>query len=736
MPAFCIPKNKIDKLKIIFRNLGENQLQKLADMSPERRIKLFSKQLDKDEAVLLNQELERSIASEKASALKNFVRNNLDRKYREAKIDRNQLASIKRYIDARKYPVKRRIEITSIKDLLKMSDQKQLGILKRLMSRENAIKTQKEIQKLYSSDIEKSIADKLENFKGLNNFDKFIDKKIDLLAEQKAGIAFTNTESETVFKMAKDIADKKALAKKTGKRLDRTQYGASKVALNKYMENLKNPDKTLKDIFGSYTKELKASWKEDKITTVADVIKKTARTIADNSVEMVASWDNSFLGRQGLHTLETDLARYAQAKKAGIPYKSIWWNMAKKSFVDFARTVGGKNTEDALAADIFSRENYELYKQAKILPKMEEETPSTLLRHAPGVGRLFKASDIAFNGSAIRARTSLFDFYKKLADSQGVITTDKIWLENVGKMINALTARGQWGKRGEPAIVRVFMWAPKMLKGNWDVLTAHTLGTGLKTTFARKQSALNLLSVIGSTAIVLGIAKEMKPDSVTFDTNSSDFGKIKVGKTRIDTTGGAGSLIVLASRMLTGEYTSSKTGIKYQLGSKFGQQSRFDVIMNFLVNKTPPSTRVIADILRGRNYKGEKPTAKGELYEATTPISVQNIISLKDNHSADAVAGVILDALGFNSTTYEPRKTSWCDSTSKEMKRFKDLVGAQQFKEANAKYDRQVNKRIEEIIKSPEFKKKSNEDKRKTITKAKDTIKKTILREYKLKALE
>ena len=87
-------------------------------------------------------------------------------------------------------------------------------------------------------------------------------------------------------------------------------------------------------------------------------------------------------------------------------------------------------------------------------------------------------------------RTGLFDLLNKRAKENGIDVTSKAHLEPLGKMINSLTARGQWGKRGEPAIVRVFLWAPKMIKANLDVLTAHGAGVGLKSKFARKQAAI------------------------------------------------------------------------------------------------------------------------------------------------------------------------------------------------------------------------------------------------------
>jgi hypothetical protein len=84
--TFCIPRVKIGKLKKIIASLSEkNQLDTLAGLSPEKRIKTFEKQLTKEEASLLNKEFEKAVASEKINSLESWVKNNLDEKYRMGK---------------------------------------------------------------------------------------------------------------------------------------------------------------------------------------------------------------------------------------------------------------------------------------------------------------------------------------------------------------------------------------------------------------------------------------------------------------------------------------------------------------------------------------------------------------------------------------------------------------------------------------------------------------------------
>ncbi len=52
-------------------------------------------------------------------------------------------------------------------------------------------------------------------------------------------------------------------------------------------------------------------------------------------------------------------------------HPTAWWPGAKNSFIDFAKTLGGKQTLDAVRADIYSRPNYidGKYQKADIIAK-------------------------------------------------------------------------------------------------------------------------------------------------------------------------------------------------------------------------------------------------------------------------------------------------------------------------------------------------------------------------------
>lgn len=473
-------------------------------------------------------------------------------------------------------------------------------------------------------------------------------------AATEAAGTVTREEAVKIVEYSKVAADAKQnfneVTQEWSTPKDKADYGAARVVYLKYIDSLKNPHLTLMEMIRNRAGEAKVTFKDNRVKAATDLTKDAITAISDMSISFVASIDNSFLGRQGLNTLLT--------------HPTIWASAAKKSFADIYNTMaskhGGELAKDALKADVYSRPNYMngSYDIAKLIPRTEEQFPTSIPERMPlGAGRAFKASENAFVNSAIRMRINTFDLMQDIARKNGVDVTDKIQIQEMGKLINSVTARGDLGRLGEGGLIRLVLWAPKMLKGNWDVLTAHTGGAGLATPFARQQARINLLKIVASTATVAAVANALNPGSVETDPRSSDFLKIRVGNTRYDITGGKGSIISLLARAITFSTKSAETGKVTPLNSgKYGAKTVFDVGIDFLVNKTTPAARTAINVAKGRDFQGQKPTAGNVVYGLTTPISIQNFVKNFYGPDADgsvaAVVGSIVDIVGINANTY------------------------------------------------------------------------------------
>lgn len=496
------------------------------------------------------------------------------------------------------------------------------------------------------------------------------------------------------------------------------EYGATKQIYKKYLDNLKNEDLPIKELLKGYSKDVgQLSGRE----AIKKVLVDSVSTVTKTMINAVASWDNSFMGRQGAITL--------------IKSPKTWFNMAKSSLGDFYAGLKGTSDvrQDALFGTVYSHPDYMngKFDLAKLKFGLEEEVPTKILEKIPVAGRIFKASDVSFIDSAIRARLGLWDIMKQADKAKG-IELDEAGIRDRGKIINSITARGELGRIGTSEPVRLLMWAPRMLKADWDILTGHTLGFGLETKGARVQAAKNLTNIVIVTAAISAMAEAMGAQ-VEKDPRSTDFLKIKIGNTRINTPFARGipQIVTLFSRLATGESKSS-TGLINKLNSgEYGSKTLFDVGIDFLVNKTTPPVSAVISFARGKDFTGKKPTLESTAFNFL-PIAVQNFLGLKDDSSGAAVFGAFSDLFGLGSNTYK-QETDWGQSTGKELLQFKAKVGDTAFKEANDKFNKLYSDWLSTTKQNKDYQGLSEEDKQKVLTKKKADFKERVFKSYHFK---
>ena len=544
------------------------------------------------------------------------------------------------------------------------------------------------------------------------------------LADAKLGTHVTKSEAKQIFDLYKTADNFKknynAETETWSSPKDRLDYGMAQVAANKYVESLKTEELSIGEMAKRRVGEFKEDWKDYPVKAVAKLAKDAIVELDKNSIAIVASIDDSFIGRQGLKTLQT--------------HPSVWAKAAVKSFTDIYKSLkekhGNEKAKDILHADLVSEPNYinGNYQKAGILASFEEQYPTSHPARVPYIGRAFKASEVAFTNSALRMRIKTFDMLLDIAKKNGLETND-VLIKDIGKVVNSATARADIGKGSVTSLV---LWAPRMMMANVNVLTAHGLGTTLKTNFARKQAAVNLMKIVAETGAIAATLNALNPDSVETDPRSSDFLKYRQGDTRIDLTGGSGQYISLLARLMSGQTKNAQTKIIKELTSgKKGDPTRFSVGIDFLINKTTPLVRTGTYLARGRNFEGKKPTALSTATDLTVPIPIRNFYQNfggdYPENDAIAVVGSVLDLIGVNANTYQPRKY-WENSTSKEMQEFKKRVTEEKFNQNNIKFNNEVNKKIEAIVKTQAYQKLSNEEKEKKIRKIKDETKRKYIR--------
>lgn len=584
------------------------------------------------------------------------------------------------------------------------------------MSKEAKEKTLEKIQQTYA-DKKRRLYEPKENEKFLNEITSDVYSK-------KYRIDISMEEAQTITELSAEV-----IANRTKMNADFTwnnikdaqNFGASKVAFDNYVGALKT-EAQKRTLVSPLSQK---GWQ--RLEAVVEDANISLNFIADNSRAIVASVDNSFWGRQGIKVLFTP------------KYSRLWGKNFLKSFSDIYQVlrhggVKGNAIIDGTKAEIYSRKNYlngryELGKKLDVGIK-EEEFPTSLPSKIPAFGRLFKAAEVSYESGAMRLRTDVVDKMYKMAEKTGVDLTQKLETGSINQLVNSMTGRGSLGRVEAIApIVNKAFFSIKFAKSNLDTLFLSYAGKNISS-FAKKEAALNLLQIAAVIGVILGIAKAIDDDSVKFDSRSANFGKIKIGNTRFDVTGGMGAFIILFSRLATQSSKSSVTGKITKLGEGYGTPDGMDVFWNFTENKFSPMFSVFKQIVQQETFEGDKPTVLNQMKNLTVPIIMQEgAEAIQDEKSANLMLVLIADGLGISVGTYSLR-TNWEQSTSKEMIQFKEKVGEKKFEKANEEFNQKVNDWFSEIENSNKYKNLTSEEKGKVITKKKSEIKEKIFKQY------
>lgn len=511
-------------------------------------------------------------------------------------------------------------------------------------------------------------------------------------------------ESAKITDLADKVSTAKAELENGG---DRFAYGEALGKLRRYKNELIDGTKT----------------RRDKLMPKG-VINATFGT----AKSLKASLDNSFFGRQGLKVLTT--------------HPTVWGEAFAKSWGDIGKGLKGIDALDALDADTLSRVNNINGRYGKMkldVHSTEEAFPSALQEKVPGLGRLFKATEYAYVGAAHRMRADLADQILEKAQKAGVDIDDAEQLEKIGKLINSMTGRGHLGKaEGGADVLNNLFFSPRNWKSNIDTITAHQFQKGTNVfnrdksaKFVRKEAAQNLVKMIAVVGATMAAAENFKPGSVEKDPRSSDFGKIKIGNTRFDVSGGMASIATVATRLATRETKSSTTGQVTKLnGDEFGARSTWDVLMDYAEGKMSPGAGAIKQVLTGKNFIGEKVTPGSFAKDLFMPLPVSNYEELKnDPKSANTLIAMISDGLGVGTNTYSAQK-DWNKSDTKRISGFKETVDAKKFSEANNAFNEAYSQWIDKVTTNEEFKKLPPQTQKTLLSQKSQDLTDKVLKDY------
>lgn len=531
------------------------------------------------------------------------------------------------------------------------------------------------------------------------------------LAEMKLGISVTEEEAATIIKLKNDVDNFKMEIDSSSpiRSEERMRYGLAVDRFKNYVGELKLEADTLslKEKFEP------KNWGEDIINA------------AGTAKSLIASLDNSFIGRQGIKTLLKG------------DYK-IWADSFKTSFKLFGQEMMATSPKGwfpkrddavmaALRADVYSRPNalngkYAAAKNGYGLGQFHEEAfPTSLPSMIPGLGKVFKASESAFTGSALKMRAELADAVIAAAEANGVDMLDEKQASAFGSLVGSMTGRGELTTTAAMGReINAIMFAPRFLKANFNTLTAHMFDKTM-TPAARKVAAMNTLKIASSIGAIMTMANILHPGSAEIDPRSTNFGKIKIGGHRYDITGGMAGLVTLASRITPtyhngewGFWTMNKSGVYTRMSQgEYGESTALDTFEQFFEGKLSPLVGVARDVWKGQKYSGEKPTFVNTVSGLTIPISVQVLQEELAKGNDDVLFAMIMEGLGFSSSEDS------LGGYGKRWKEFEEKRGTDEMNKALKQITERFNSRAEAMQSSSQWDKMTNAQQKKALEKIK-----------------
>lgn len=500
----------------------------------------------------------------------------------------------------------------------------------------------------------------------------------DGLAKQALGFETSREDAKKLYDLSVSINE----YKKNLLSLDPEYLNKTSAELEKLPENVKQAREELGKKLVEFQKEYEAIALKAQMIDYANKTWKGKRLedalrVAGNIKSLKASFDVSFLRQLQSVALSGQKQSFLNAMITG-------YN------VFFSKDI---NWSDTVMAELLTRPNAlaNRYNDFGIEVGIKEEAfPESWVSQAIGDKQLniFRRSEAAYNTAIQSARANLFDWMWE--QSNGDIKL--LRQQDVGKAINILTGRGSVPilTPNDPQTQRIMnnlLFAPKWLASRIQTLTdlRFALSSGNKITVDGKTvltpQGLRMKAAIGNVLLIAfaaalrrilwGTGVEEDTDIGTvLDPRSTDFGKVIVGRTRLDLTAGTASLITLAWRLSTMETMTAQGRVR--------PAKPADVLFNFISGKASPGLQLATNIQHAIRTGGEFVDYRGKplkwdttadwaenLADWFAPIVltggiVESISAPIKGENLDpvywgTVIGVVADFIGVGANTYDKK---------------------------------------------------------------------------------
>ena len=218
----------------------------------------------------------------------------------------------------------------------------------------------------------------------------------------------------------------------------------------------------------------------------------------------------------------------------------------------------------------------------------EEAFMSKFANNIPGIGRSARAYTTFLNKLRADVFENQMNYWTSTSYKYGTKDVD-----GLARWINRATGRGSLGPLEQfRGALNVGLFSPAYVMSRFQI-PLSLIG---ETKAVRSMVAKDLLAAggVSATALALMGAAGAK---IGFDPRSADFGKGRIGNTRIDLGAGELQVAKLIAQVFTGKRVTSV--------GKEEKEDRLNIAARFLQYKLSPTAGVVRDIAVGQTFLGE-----------------------------------------------------------------------------------------------------------------------------------
>jgi len=379
--------------------------------------------------------------------------------------------------------------------------------------------------------------------------------------------------------------------------------------------------------------------------------------------------------------------------------------LAVESAKEMRRAIFSQSAEFEIAERMQEHPSYDFWIQAGLditassdkIQNQEEAYSGRLVRD--GIGKKgtklntlsrvalspVKASGRAYTTYLNGLRFRLAKYFEQNIGAQGQLTLDEAKV--IARFVNVSTGRSDLGSLNKVAAsASTVLFAPRYMLSRFQYLAMpfyllpdRKISGRVRKLIAAEYArhALGVMGFLGTAVAFGGLLydddDEEKP-TVELDPRSSDFMKLKIGETRIDPLSGFGQVVTFLSQVGLGQKKTAEGEIIDIRGEKkkYGHDSTFDLIANFVRKKLAPIPAAGVNIIAGEDVVGNKATVATATTGLFIPLAGREVVeTLMARGVPEGPAIAVLNVLGMSGGTYGP-KTKYASSNAEDRKKIFD----------------------------------------------------------------